>query len=215
MRKLLYATSNPGKTEELRGLSSTRNINLYTPHDIGIDLDPEESGSSLEENAIIKCTAYLHEIDKDEFLVMADDTGVEITALNNEPGIHVRRWKGYRMSDEEIIDYCLERMKEIPSGNRQASFRTVLAIGSKSITLNLFEGRLEGEIVQEPIKLRMKGFPFESIFYSTEYNMMLGDMHTLSQSEKIEKNILSHREKALINALPFIESYLKEDSRSS
>ena len=165
MKRFLYATSNPGKQDEVGKYLSHHGINIITPQDLGLSLDPEETGNSLEENATLKCQAFIDAVQDPNVIVMADDTGVEIDALGGEPGIHVRRWKGYRMEDEEIIQYCVERMRGVPKGERGAQFRTVLAIGASHIPVETFDGVLRGEVAEEPIALRMVGFPFESIFY--------------------------------------------------
>lgn len=206
MKKLLYATSNPGKQKEVAKFLGLHNINIITPQELRIDIDPDESGNSLEENATIKVEAYRKILKDPHIIIMADDTGIEIDALDGEPGIHVRRWKGYRMEDEEIIEYCMQRMRLITKSKRGAQFRTVIAINSSKT--EIFDGILHGEITDKPIKLRMKGFPFESIFYINEYNKMLGDIHQMSIAEKIDQDFLSHREKAITNSLPRIRELL-------
>ncbi len=207
MKKLLYATSNPGKLQEVTLQLAEYNIKVYSPSDFNLTIDVEESGTSLEENALLKLKAYLKFVPQN-VVVMADDTGVEIDALNGEPGIRVRRWKGYRMEDEEIIQYCMERMENIPKEKRGAQFRTVIALGQKNNDSYIFDGILRGIIVEKPISLRIKGFPFESIFYIPEYQMMLGDLHQLPQKEKIHRHLFSHREKAIQAALPTITRLL-------
>ncbi len=199
--KLLYATSNPGKFQEVVSQLTPHHIKVYSPLDFNLKIDADETGNSLEENALLKLKTYLRFVPKN-VVVMADDTGVEIEALNGEPGIHVRRWKGYRMEDEAIIQYCLERMKDVPKEKRGAQFRTVIAIGQNEGDIQFFDGILKGTITEQPIKLRMKGFPFESIFYIPEYQMMLGDLHQLSQKKKLRNYLFSHREKAIQKALP-------------
>lgn len=207
MKQLLYATNNPGKHEEVRKHLAQHKISIKTPQDYNLDLDPEESGKSLEENAKIKCQAFIEAVNNPNVIVIADDTGVEIDALNGEPGIHVRRWKGYKMRDEEIIEYCIERMRD--KSDRGAQFRTVIALGSRSNPIQTFDGILRGEIVKEPIALKMVGFPFESIFYIPEYETMLGDIHQMSIEEKEKQGFHSHRERAVTNALSTIKELLK------
>lgn len=203
-RKLLYATSNPGKLGEVGKILAHHNIDILNPEDLSIDLDPEETGNSLEENALIKFDAYIAHLNDTELVIMTDDTGVEIDALGGEPGIHVRRWKGYRMEDEEIINYSLERMMGVVKEKRGAQFRTVIAVGTSRDDVRTFDGILRGEIVEKPIPLRISGFPFESIFMIPQYQMMLGEIHQLSPEEKANKGFHSHREKAILNALDYI-----------
>ena len=207
MKKLLYATSNPGKLQEVTAQLTPHGIKVYSPKEFNLHLNVEESGQSLEDNALLKLQTYLPHLPP-HVVVMTDDTGVEIDALNGEPGIHVRRWKGYPMTDEDIIQYCLERLRHVPPDKRGAQFRTVIALGQSNQPPQLFVGTLKGAIVQQPIKLRIKGFPFESVFYIPQYQLMLGDLHQLSPSEKSQRNLLSHREKAIQAALPTLLKWL-------
>lgn len=208
MKELLYATNNPGKQEEVRKYLAQHGISIKIPQDYNLDLDPEESGKSLEENAKIKCQAFIEAVNDPNIVVMTDDTGVEIDALNGEPGIHVRRWKGYHMKDEEIIQYCIERMKNISASKRGAQFRTVLVIGSTPNSILTFDGISRGKIVEKPVELRMEGFPFEAVFYIPEYEKMLGDIHQMSTEEKEKQGFHSHRERAVTNALSAIKNLL-------
>ena len=163
-KTILYATTNPGKIFEVDRLLKAYGIKTVSPKDLGLDIEVEEAGSTLEENSAIKVKAYFKAAEN--YAVMADDTGLEIEALNGEPGIHVRRWRDgkTRMTDQEAIDYCLYKMKNIPKGKRNARFRTVITLASGS-EIKTFDGILEGEILQKPIPLRIEGVPFESLFY--------------------------------------------------
>jgi XTP/dITP diphosphohydrolase len=206
MRQLLYATTNPGKMTEVRKLCEPVGIAVLSPADLGLSLDVTETGDSLEENAILKARAYLDHLDGGEVVVVGDDTGVEIDALNGEPGIHVRRWTGQRMTDEAIIATCLHRLAGIPPELRGAQFRTVFAVGVPGGDMTLFDGTLRGVILEQPDPLRIEGFPFESIFYVPEWGMLLGAAHQLPAADKAR--FVTHRERALRQALPFIRALL-------
>lgn len=210
MRRLFYATSNPGKMMEARQIFRTVDLEILGPADVGLALDVPEPGTTLEENAADKARAYMDRLD-DSFVVLGDDTGMEIDALNGEPGIHVRRWTGERMTDEAIIDYCLARMEGIPLEARGAQFRTVFAIGVPSQPVTLFDGTLRGVILTEADPLRIEGFPFESVFYVPEWDMLLGRLYELSAQDRAQ--FLTHRERALQRALPHIRGLLNGDSR--
>lgn len=205
--KLVYATSNPGKFEEVKKLFSALHLTVHAPAEFGVELVVEEDGKTLEENAIKKAESYRDKLGEG-YAVLGDDTGVEIAALDGQPGIHVRRWKGYEMTDEEIIDYCMSEMKDVPNSEREAEMRTVLAIASLNRPTLTYAGILPGAIVDKPAELKMKGFPFESIFLADEYDMMLGEIHQLPIETKMKKNILTHRERAVISALPYIKGLL-------
>ena len=208
-RTLLYATHNPGKLMELRALAATMDLHITAPDDLGFDVDVPEDGATLEENAIQKALAYLAQLPGADVVVLGDDTGVEIDALDGEPGIHVRRWNGTRMTDEEIIAYCMARMAGIPVGQRGAQFRTVFAVAAPGDVLHLYEGTLRGAILEQPDPLRIEGFPFESVFYVPEWGRLLGEQYTLPPDEK--KLCVTHRERALRNALPRLRALLNGD----
>ena len=207
-RRLLYATTNPGKVLEVRKYLQHFGIALLSPTEVGITMTVEETGRTLEENAAMKATAYLSAVP--HMVVLADDTGIEIDALHGEPGIHVRRWRDRTtpMSDQAIIDYCMERLQGIPHSQRGAQCRTVIALGSPGGAVELFDGILRGEIVKTPAPLKIPGFPFETMFYIPEWDKLLGDLHTLSMTEKLRQGYLSHRERAVQRAIPRLRELL-------
>jgi XTP/dITP diphosphohydrolase len=208
IQPVLYATTNPGKVLEVRKYLQSCDIALLSPAEVGITIDVEESGQSLEENAALKAQAYRARAP--HMVVMADDTGVEIDALHGEPGIHVRRWRDRStpMSDQAIIDYCMARMQGIPQAQRGAQFRTVIALCSPGGAVELFDGILRGEIVATPAPLNISGFPFEAVFYVLEWGKLLGDVHTLSIDEKLRQGYLTHRERAVRSAVPRLRELL-------
>lgn len=203
---ILYATTNPGKIFEVGKLLKPHGIEILSPKSLGLEIDVPEDGLTLEENAITKAKAYLKSgID---IPIIADDTGIEIDSLDGEPGIHVHRWKDrkIRMDDQEIIDYCLYKMKNIPKGKRGAQFRTVIALASSGSPIETFDGVLRGEILEKPTPLKIEGFPFEAIFYIPKWKMILGEVHQLPIERS--KNFLVHRELAVTKALPRIRELL-------
>jgi XTP/dITP diphosphohydrolase len=206
--QLLYATTNPGKLFEVRKYLATCDIDLVSPVQVGITSEVEETGQTLEENARLKVMAYLARVSN--MIVMADDTGVEIDALHGEPGIHVRRWKDHHtpLSDQAVIDYCIERLRGVPKGQRGAQFRTVIALGRPGGTIECFDGILRGEIVETPAPLKLPGFPFETMFYVPEWGKLLGDIHELSLEAR--RGYLTHRERAVQKALPRLQAFLSE-----
>lgn len=205
MKQIFYATNNPGKKFEVGRQLRSAGIEIITPSDLGIDVDVEENGNTLEENAILKVKGY-KELVKD-MIILADDTGLEIDALNGDPGIHVRRWKDgkTRMTDQECIDYCMEKMKNIPKENRGAQFRTVLALSFPNKEIELFDGILRGYILEEPSILRVEGFPFESLFM-TDANILLGDDRQIPVEKRDGR--LNHRERALDKVIKRLEEMI-------
>ncbi|MEK7497511.1 MAG: non-canonical purine NTP pyrophosphatase [Patescibacteria group bacterium] len=204
--ELLYATNNPGKVIEVSKLLKHNGIKVVSPKDLEIDLDVPETGKTLEENAILKAKSFSKV--SGGRIVLADDTGLEIDSLNGEPGIHVRRWKDgqTRLTDEEIINYCIERMNGIPKEKRGAQFRTVLALATPDGKLETFDGILRGIILEKPADIRVEGFPFESLFFISEWNMLLGKAHQFKAEEK--QGRFNHRERALQKAIPRVKELL-------
>lgn len=204
-KTILYATTNPGKFFEVNRLLKTYGIKTTSPGDLNLNIDVEETGSSLEENSVLKAKAYLNSAK--DYIVMADDTGLEIEALSGEPGIHARRWRDgkTRMTDQEAIDYCLYKMKNVPAGKRNARFRTVITLASAG-QIETFDGVLKGEILQKPIPLRIEGVPFESLFYIPKWKLVLGEVHQMPVEQR--QKLLTHRELAVTKALPRIKNLL-------
>src|SRR3989339_1727442 len=160
MTNIVYATTNPGKFTEVSKLFAGHGVTIKSPADYQVKIDVAETGTSLEENAILKAEAYRDAI-KDNVIVLGDDTGLEIDALGGEPGIKVRRWKGYKMTDDEIIAYAMERLKDVPETKRTAHFRTVIAVAKRGEETRTFSGILPGRIVTEPHPYREEGLPFQ------------------------------------------------------
>lgn len=206
-KELLYATNNPGKVIEISKFFEYNGVKVISPRELGIEIDIPETGDSLEENATLKVKGYLNVCDGR--IVMADDAGLEIDALGGQPGIHVRRWKDgkTRMSDEEIINYCLDQLDGIPLEKRGARFRTVVALGLPNGEVETYDGTLDGIILEKPSDFRVEGFPFESLFFIPEWNILLGELHQLSMADK--KGRLIHREKALQKVVSRVKELLK------
>lgn len=219
---LIYATSNPGKIREISRHFGFHGLKVSLLSDfIPVELDPKEDGRTLGENALVKARAYAEVISKNQslrgerFIVIADDTGVFIDGLGGEPGIHVRRWVGRKMADEEIVTYTLERLEGLTGPKRNAHFRTVLCMivvderGSIGVPITV-EGSLEGRIMETADPMRIEGFPFESIFHVTEagYNMLLGALHYLPDDQKFAGKF-NHRERAIEKAIPIIKRMMQ------
>ncbi|GAB4027911.1 MAG: XTP/dITP diphosphatase [Candidatus Microgenomates bacterium] len=200
---ILYATTNPGKFEEAERHFSAHGYRLSSPEMLGISQLVEETGQSLEENAVLKAEAYIPYVSSDT-IVIGDDTGIEIDALGGEPGIKVRRWLGYPMTDQEIIDYTLKRLKKVTQQKRTAQFRTVLAIAQKGRATVVVDGVLRGSILTAPIGRMREGMPFWQIFYIPELKMTLGQFH--SKSIKYQLIHPTHREKAIATAVTYLST---------
>jgi XTP/dITP diphosphohydrolase len=162
MKKLLIATTNKGKLHELSGFLKELPVELVSLSDVGIDQDVEEDGKTYQENAEKKAKFYAQ---LSGLPSIADDGGLEIKALNGEPGIHSRRWLGYPASDKELIEHMQQVAKELPSDNRNARFITVDSFALPTGEIYSGEGIVEGIIAEKPSLNFLEGYPYRSFFY--------------------------------------------------
>ena len=198
--KLLVATTNPGKLTEIKHYLSEIPIELVSLKDVGITDAVEETGTTFEENAILKAQHYAKE---SGLMTLADDGGFEIDALGGEPGIKSHRWvHGDREStDEELIAHAFERMKNIPEGKRNAQLRLVLALvtGNGEVVATV-EEKIRGIVPKAPSKTRSEGFPYRSILFIPEMNKYY-DQNVMTIEEAQRYN---HRKRALERMKPYL-----------
>jgi XTP/dITP diphosphohydrolase len=201
-QKLLLATNNKGKIREYRSLLSGIPFELITPAEAGIDTEVEETGDSLEENAGLKATLLAAE---SRLLALADDSGLEVDALNGEPGVKSARYAGEGASDKDRFDYLLSKMGNVPEGERSACFRCVIALATPEGEVGYCSGECRGVITREP--RGEEGFGYDPVFFIPE----LGK--TMSELTFEEKNRISHRADAarqvggLFEKPPFSDFY--------
>ncbi len=189
--KIVIATNNIYKVEEIRH-ALHRRIELLTLGDIGFAGDIPESGNTLEANAIQKAR-YIH--DRYGISCFADDTGLEIAALNGEPGVYSARYAGEDCCFENNIRKVLEAMRSIP--NRQARFRTIIALILTDKPV-IFEGIVNGAISIE--KRGSHGFGYDPIFQPE------GMDKTFAEITLEEKNKISHRAKAIRKLADYLDA---------
>jgi len=197
MKKLLIATTNQGKISEYREIFKdfAIPIELVTLKDLNIETDVEEDGETFKENAIKKAEFYSG---LTKLPILSDDAGLEIDYLDGEPGVHSRRWPGYRATDEELMNLALEKLKGVPEEKRGAQLRAVVSLffpGEEKVYT--FEGILRGHIAEKPFQKTLAGYPFRSIFIPAGAEKYLGEM-----------DIVAHRKQAIEKALPVIKKYL-------
>ena len=200
--KLLLATRNPGKLREYSLLFQNAPFQLTTLDEEGIDLEVEEKGRTLQENAELKAAGYAI---NSRLLVVADDSGLEVDALEGGPGPLSARYAGEGASDRERIMLLLSRLQGVPWEKRLARFRCVIAIGSTSKIVGLCEGECPGVIGFEP--RGDQGFGYDPVFYLPE----LGK--TMAELSLDEKNRVSHRGAAARKALQVLERIWQETRR--
>lgn len=198
MKKLLIATTNPGKVLEYQIIFKDLPIELVTLKDLNIQGGVEEDGKTFEENALKKVNFYSK---LSGLPTLAEDSGLEIDYLNGEPGVRSRRWLGRETSDEELISLTLEKLKGVPLEQRSAQLRAVIALAING-HISILEGILKGFIIEQPIAKIIPGFPFRSLFYVPEIKKVLGELTMAEEAE------VAHRKKAIEKALPIIKQYL-------
>src|SRR5690606_18588585 len=137
----------------------------------------DEPGDTYAENATLKAEAYYKHIRDDSMIYVGDDSGLCIPVLNNQPGVRSRRWAGYEMTDQEILDYCVTILSPYEKDERKAYFETVLiAYNPKTNTHQEFNGKLEGHILRAPLKTsELNGLPLRNIFWIDSLNAVWDD----------------------------------------
>ncbi|HCM82750.1 MAG: Non-canonical purine NTP pyrophosphatase [Candidatus Gottesmanbacteria bacterium GW2011_GWA2_44_17] len=205
MQKLLIATTNLAKLEEIQDCLSDLPFTCIGLKDIGIAQKVEETGSTFEENAILKAKTYAK---LSGLPTLADDGGLEIDALNGEPGVHSHRWihKDREDEDEELIQHVIERMKRIPKNKRGAQLRVVIALALSHGNVHTSEGVIRGIIAPKPSSYRRKGFPYRSLLYLPE----LKKYYNHDELSKEENKAYNHRRKALEKLKPIILKIINE-----
>ena len=162
MQKLLIATKNQGKIKELEDFLSDLPVELVSLTDAGNTDDVEEDGKTYEENSQKKALFYARE---SGLPAVADDGGLEISALGGKPGVHSRRWLGYEATDEELINHLMVVAQTLPDNNREAFFKAVVSLALPDGRVFSVAGEIKGSIPKEPDIEIVKGYPFRSFFY--------------------------------------------------
>ena len=187
--QLVFATNNLNKLQEIQSLMP-KYIQLLNLKDIGCFEEVPETQTTIEGNAIQKADYIKEHYGYDCF---ADDTGLEVKALNGEPGVYSARYAGKQRNSNDNMDKLLYKLKNKP--NRIAQFKTVIALQIHG-TLKTFNGICEGEITQT--KQGNKGFGYDPIFKAKGYNK------TFAEISLEEKNAIGHRGKAISQLIGFL-----------
>ena len=186
MDKIIFATGNEGKMKEVRMILEDLGLPVLSLKDAGITADVEENGTTFEENAQIKAKAIM---EMTGALVLADDSGLEVDALDKEPGIYSARYMGhdtsYHIKNQNIIDRLEGKVGE----ERSARFVCAIAAAFPDGRVLITRGTMEGQIGYE--EKGKNGFGYDPIFYLPEYGV------TSAEIPIEKKNEISHRGKAL------------------
>lgn len=183
--KIVIATKNQGKYIEFKKMFGYTDFVILSLRNFP-NIKPEETGLSFNDNALIKAKTVA---DKTGLPAIGDDSGLEVQALNGEPGIFSARYAGKNATDKENMDKLLYKLSGVALSKRQARFVCSLALVFPDGKTFLEQGILDGIIMLKP--RGVKGFGYDPIFFVPELNK------TLSQISQDEKNRISHRGKAL------------------
>ena len=194
---LIIASNNLNKIKEIKELLSDLDINVLSLKDIGFTKEIDETGTTFEDNSYIKAkTIY----DLYHLPVIADDSGLEVRALNNAPGVYSHRYAGSTCKDSANNEKLISELKGIT--DRAARYVCVISYINELGAVKYAKGYCEGEIIDTP--KGNNGFGYDPYFYIKEYNK------TMAEISMDEKNKISHRAKALNN----LKDIINEDITS-
>jgi len=193
--KLIFASNNQHKIEEIQSVLNDDELSIITLKQAGIDIEIAEPFDTLEENASSKCRTIYELTGRDCF---SEDTGLEVEALNGEPGVKSARYAGEERSFDKNIEKLLLKLSD--KQNRKARFRAVI-----SLLLNgeefRFEGITNGRITESPVG--SLGFGYDPVFIPE------GESRTFGQMSLVEKNNFSHRVNAFRKMVTFLQTTTK------
>ena len=191
--RIVFATGNQDKMREIREILSDLDMEIVSMEEAGVYMDVNESGTSFSENAQIKATVIAQELqDRNQqagTIVMADDSGLEVDYLHNEPGIYSARYLGKDTSYTEKNNTIIERLHGVPDEKRTARFVCAIAAVMPDGTILSTNESMEGQIGYEISG--QNGFGYDPIFFLPEFGK------TAAELSEEEKNRISHRGKAL------------------
>lgn len=196
--KILIASHNPKKTIEMQKIMQGTDLNIdwLTWNNFSETVDPEETGTTMVENAIIKAEAACK---LSNIWSISDDGGLEIDALGGEPGVHSKRFAGEETSFPDKMEIILELLEDVPKEKRTARFRCCVALARANHETIVFEDICEGEIAFEP--KGQFGFGYDPIFWLPSYEC------TMASLTRDQKATISARGKVLNQ----LKKYLKEN----
>ena len=185
--KVVLASKNPHKLVEIRQITDKFGFELVLQSELGVDIDVEETGTTFEENSLIKAKAVM---EATGLPAIADDSGIAVDALNGEPGIYSARY-GFdeSLDDRGRMMLLLKNTEQVPDGQRQAQFVCVITFITPDGAVLQARGEVHGELTREP--RGQNGFGYDPIFYYPPFGK------TLAEVSADEKNQVSHRAVAL------------------
>lgn len=184
--RLVLASHNAKKTKELREILTPLGITILSLVDFPGAPEPEETGDTFEENAAIKAKSALAFTG---IAAIADDSGLEVDALDGAPGVYSARFAGERAGDAANNSLLLEKLADIPDADRTARFVSVIALAEPGGEVVLFRGETEGRILES--QRGDAGFGYDPLFLSDDLGI------TFAEADSVAKNRVSHRGRAL------------------
>ena len=201
MQRLLVATGNPGKLSEIQSLLDGINTTLITPNMIGVSLTVVENGSTYEENASLKASAFAS---VSGLVTLADDSGLEVDALGGHPGIRSARFSPLPNATDADRRAHLLNLLQLHPRPWTAHFHCTVAIAIPKNEIYFAQGNYPGEVI--PIERGTNGFGYDPIFLLPEIGL------TMAELSMTEKNHLSHRARAVKAAIPILLAILRNQS---
>lgn len=198
-KTILVATHNKGKVREYEELLAGLEVSWVGLDDAGIDWDVEETGDTFEKNAVLKATTYARAT---HMLTLADDSGLEVDALDRRPGVYTARFGGAGLSSQERYRLLLEQLVGVPWERRTARFCCVVALAEHGELLATAKGVIEGHIALQPSG--SDGFGYDPVFHVSGHGV------TMAQLPSATKNRISHRARALTALRPQLEALVAE-----
>jgi XTP/dITP diphosphohydrolase len=194
MKRILVATTNPAKLSEYRILLAEFGLEAISLTDLGIAESPEESGATFEENALIKVRFYS---ERARVPTIADDGGLEIDALDGEPGVRSHRWLGGERdnTDEALVAEVMRRMQGVPAAQRTARIRAAVVVKYEHegiVREAIAEAAIEGVIAERAWPVIRRGFPYRAVLFLPDRNLFLGQLGEADEAH------ISQRREALL-----------------
>ncbi|KZE39970.1 non-canonical purine NTP pyrophosphatase [Bhargavaea cecembensis] len=186
MNEVIIATKNRGKAKDFEALLSPYGIRVLTLFDVAPELEIEETGTTFRENAALKAETVAEKLGK---MVIADDSGLAVDALDGKPGVYSARYSGEGATDERNIEKLLADLSGVQDEERTARFVCVLAVAAPGAETRFFEGTCEGRILRAPAG--ENGFGYDPVFYVPR------EERTMAQLTPEEKAVVSHRGEAI------------------
>ncbi|MCD4840328.1 XTP/dITP diphosphatase [Neobacillus sedimentimangrovi] len=203
MKEVIIATKNPGKAKEFEKIFASRGVAVRTLLDFPELPEVEETGTTFEENAVLKAETISKALNK---MVIGDDSGLIVDALGGKPGIYSARYAGEPKNDQKNIEKVLSELKGVEEESRTARFYCALAVAIPGQETYTVSGTCEGRILEEP--RGSNGFGYDPIFYVPEKGVSMAELSSN------EKNQISHRANALKKLDSELDSILERAERS-